>query len=631
MNLISILAFAATAHLPFAVAAHQLRGGQQLDSAVPNPEVFQAAISLNDFKTVDPDKFEWVNPDEIQPGETTCGFLKAPLGWEVDDVDVTYPIVKTYVCVTFATQQPAPRGNMAVHCGGPGGLSLCNYAIWLQLDEEARSTYNLIGFDQRGMGRSQPTFVVPECAVQVQDTEGALAVNFNSEESIRDAAKVYKKVHMDCWNYPAFKLEALQDDGTLSHFHFLEYSGTRQLAEDIERVRRLFGDQQLSVYGISYGTVVMGTYVTVFSDNVNLMVLDGSVDPNSDIVERTIDDVRSKQQRLDYFIASCEFGNKQCGVSDVRTCINDVNAMVDKIGDEYEDWLAPFQGLLEMMGFNANKGMVMMIVVSVLFSAYDEMSVLCDAAKENDSDSFKDWLFKNLFGDDAFKLDTASLSLPFINVTADNVTHSFAYNSLSKPTSGQTPESDWPVEGYGYLASYTSVCQDLITAQDMAFGAYDEDRFVKFFSGLNEEYSGAGTQLPAQNSLQWYAATYYWPNITPLPPIGDPLLKGIIAGQLYDPATPYLWTQKMRDQFKSATLLTSRSVNHGLSSAKESLSADRSCYGNVLRYFKNGKIDFEDGHVCSATHIGSSCTIEAILSNGRCDSIINHTSTLAIE
>ena len=81
------------------------------------------------------------------------------------------------VCVTFATQQPASRGNLAIHCGGPGGLTLCNYAIWLELDEEARckhtlsltvvattlfmnvsslnnvlhihlATYNLIGFDQ---------------------------------------------------------------------------------------------------------------------------------------------------------------------------------------------------------------------------------------------------------------------------------------------------------------------------------------------------------------------------------------------------------------------------------------------------------------------------------------------------
>lgn len=159
---------------------------------------------------------------------------------------------------------------MAVHCGGPGGLSLCNYSIWLKLDEEARSTYNIIGFDQRGMGRSEPTFMVPECAVHMHKDASKLTVNFNDEESIREAATVYKDVHMNCWKHPPFHLEAEQQDGTNRTFHFLEYSGTRQLAEDIERVRLIFGDQRLSIYGISYGTVVMGSYATVFSDNVNL-------------------------------------------------------------------------------------------------------------------------------------------------------------------------------------------------------------------------------------------------------------------------------------------------------------------------------------------------------------------------
>lgn len=168
------------------------------------------------------------------------------------------------------------------------------------------------------MGRSTPTFVIPECAVHMQgDDSNALMINYNDEESIRAAAKLYKQVHINCWNYPGFLLEA----GNAT-YHFLEHSGTRQLAEDIERVRRIFGDQKLSVYGISYGTVVMGVYATMFAENVNLMVLDGSVDPNSDIVSRTIDDVRSKQERLDYFIASCEFGNVQCGTFDVRSCIN---------------------------------------------------------------------------------------------------------------------------------------------------------------------------------------------------------------------------------------------------------------------------------------------------------------------
>jgi hypothetical protein len=36
------------------------------------------------------------------------------------------------VCVMFAKNQPAPRGNLAVHCGGPGTLSNCVYTIGLK-------------------------------------------------------------------------------------------------------------------------------------------------------------------------------------------------------------------------------------------------------------------------------------------------------------------------------------------------------------------------------------------------------------------------------------------------------------------------------------------------------------------
>ena len=271
------------------------------------------------------------------------------------------------------------------------------------------------------------------------------------------------------------------------------------------------------------------------------MVLDGSVDPASDIVSRTRDDARSKQQRLDYFIASCEFGNVQCPVSNIRTCINDVKDMVDYIGDEFDAWLAPVQGLLEMLGINANSGVVMLIIVQVLFSAYDEMSVLCDVSNRRDTDSFKDWIIKNLIGNNPEELMTTAF--PIINATdANNVIHSFEYNTASKPTSGQSPDADWPFKGYG-LFTLTSVAQDMITAQDMAFGSYDEDGYVNFFQGINADYSGAGTQLPARSVQQWYSSTYYWPNSTPLPPIGNPNLKGIVAGQLFDPATPYIWTQ----------------------------------------------------------------------------------------
>lgn len=71
----------------------------------------------------------------------------------------------------------------------------------------------------------------------------------------------------------------------------------------------------------------------------------------------------------------------------------------------------------------------------------------------------------------------------------------------------------------------------------------------------------------------------------------------------------------MRHHFKSASLLTSRSVNHGVSAA---MAADKGCYANILRYLKSGTIDFVDGSVCAAKHIGDSCDIASIVSNGQC-------------
>ena len=50
-------------------------------------------------------------------------------------------------------------------------------------------------------------------------------------------------------------IDAQNDTGETASkgYHFLEYSGTRQLAEDIWRIREIFGDQKISVYGVSYG------------------------------------------------------------------------------------------------------------------------------------------------------------------------------------------------------------------------------------------------------------------------------------------------------------------------------------------------------------------------------------------
>ena len=93
MHLIAVLAAAII--IPSA-QPFELRGRNGASSVAepPNPAVFEPAMDLHDFASIDPKQFEWINPDEIKPGETTCGFLTAPFGWSVDGLDVVYPDVK---------------------------------------------------------------------------------------------------------------------------------------------------------------------------------------------------------------------------------------------------------------------------------------------------------------------------------------------------------------------------------------------------------------------------------------------------------------------------------------------------------------------------------------------------------
>ena len=109
------------------------------------------------------------------------------------------------------------------------------------------------------MGRSTPTFVVPECTNEYYNNTEYLShsdvailssdADFGDEAYARAEARLAKARNLGCWNHEDFLVPVDEKDEDSERYHFLQYSGTRQLAEDIERVRILFGNQKLSVYG----------------------------------------------------------------------------------------------------------------------------------------------------------------------------------------------------------------------------------------------------------------------------------------------------------------------------------------------------------------------------------------------
>jgi pimeloyl-ACP methyl ester carboxylesterase len=164
-----------------------------------------------------------------------------------------------------ATDPQQRIGSLFTNPGGPGGSGV---DFVQQLGEvawtpEVRARFDVIGFDPRGVGGSDPAtcfrtearetaFFADQPAFPVTARQEAVAT--------KDAARL---------------AVACQ---TTSGDRFAHMS-TANVARDMDLLREALGDDRLSYVGYSYGTYLGATYARLFPDRVRALVLDGTVDP----------------------------------------------------------------------------------------------------------------------------------------------------------------------------------------------------------------------------------------------------------------------------------------------------------------------------------------------------------------
>ena len=309
------------------------------------------------------------------------------------------------------------------------------------------------------MGRSLPTFIVEECKMpHFPLTEMA---EFGDVPSMTEAAEALQSNMKSCWDFEGFRLQA---EGGGTTYHFLEHSGTRQLVEDIERVRLAFGDTRLTVLGVSYGTKVMGTYATLFPQSVQLMVLDGNDDPNSDILANAQDIARSHDQCIEYFVAQCE-ASDHCEL-DLRACFADIHSLSGSLRTKESAFL------------------------SIFSSPVSQVDRLCRMAKTGDAAGVHDFFLE---AEAKVSEERRKLAQQIGEDEKD---------SLSKRTSGLS--DDWPFPDYESIAS-PLLAQRMITGQDYTLGAYSPSTFAEALADIHKRYSGQDTGQPVSQAAPWYA------------------------------------------------------------------------------------------------------------------------------
>ncbi len=216
-----------------------------------------------------------------------CAYLEVPL----DYADPAGRVIELAVMRQRAADSAARIGSVVFNPGGPGvsGTSTLPSMISTIGDGQLAQRFDLVGFDPRGVGASKPAI---QCLTPAE----------------RDALRL----DLDVDTSPAGVAQSEAENRDLAAScaartgpDVLATVGTREVVRDIDILRSALGEQKLNYVGYSYGTRIGASYAESFGGNVRTMVLDGALDPNQGLVDRSVDQARGFQQAFDAFARWC--------------------------------------------------------------------------------------------------------------------------------------------------------------------------------------------------------------------------------------------------------------------------------------------------------------------------------------
>jgi pimeloyl-ACP methyl ester carboxylesterase len=166
--------------------------------------------------------------------------------------------------IRHVASDPARRiGSLLVNPGGPGDSGVNDVAARGPfLDAMTQGRFDIVGWDPRGSGRSAPVSCFADAAERAAFW-GDLVVPTTRADERRYLAKT-----------TALAQRCGERNGDL-----LAHISMADQVRDVDRIRQLVGDRQLTFFGESNGTLMGQTYANMFPTRVRAMALDGVVDP----------------------------------------------------------------------------------------------------------------------------------------------------------------------------------------------------------------------------------------------------------------------------------------------------------------------------------------------------------------
>jgi pimeloyl-ACP methyl ester carboxylesterase len=188
-----------------------------------------------------------------------CARVRVPLDWDrPDGARITLKVVR------HLASRPEQRiGSLFVNFGGPGVVGAATVlATGEFLDTLGDGRFDVVGWDPRGTGESTHVRCFASEAGPTRFWGRDWTIPTTQAESRRYVPQTVAY---------ARRCEALS--GAL-----LAHISTKDTVRDLDYLRQLVGDRQLTYRGLSYGAFLGQTYANMFPHRVRAMILDGVVD-----------------------------------------------------------------------------------------------------------------------------------------------------------------------------------------------------------------------------------------------------------------------------------------------------------------------------------------------------------------
>ena len=242
------------------------------------------------------------------PGQAVleCGRIEVPADRAVaDGAQLSIALAR------IPAGDPGRRlGSLVLHFGGPGSsgveyLATVGRSI---VPEEIAARFDLVAFDQRGVGKTAPIDCLDDAALD----DYVWAENPPRDPSAEDLAVAYTEARR-------FAAACEQRSGLAN----LNAVSSLDTVGDLEAIRIALGDAGLSYLGFSYGGLLGALYADTYPTHVRAMILDGAVEPGLTFAARLSEQANAFETGLSRFLVDCDrrpacpFGaNSEIGASE---------------------------------------------------------------------------------------------------------------------------------------------------------------------------------------------------------------------------------------------------------------------------------------------------------------------------